>query len=68
MRLNKESSAISTTMIPITAIIRKDIRRLDNPATIPIIGGPIKNPKKPMLDTAANAMPGEMVVDLPAWL
>ena len=49
-------------------MMRKEMRRLNKPATKPIIGGPIKKPKNPMLDTAANAIPGEMVVDLPAWL
>ena len=53
---------------PINAIMMKDMRRLDAPATMPIRGGPIKNPKKPMLDTAASATPGDISLDFPAVL
>ncbi len=38
------------------------------PAIIPISGGPIKKPKKPMVDTAAIATPADITFDLPAAL
>src|SRR3712207_1491167 len=50
------------------AIIKKDTRKLVAPATKPIRGGPIKKPKKPMVDTAAKATPGDNTFDLPAAL
>src|SRR5687767_11400010 len=53
---------------PMAAIRRNEIRRLDMPAIRPITGGPIRNPRKPMLVTAASAAPGESVFDLPASL
>jgi hypothetical protein len=34
----------------------------------PISGGPIRNPRKPILETAASAIPGDSVSDLPASL
>ena len=46
----------------------KDQRRLDNSAIYPINGGPIKKPKKLMLDTKAIAIPGGMVGCFPAKL
>lgn len=45
-----------------------DQRKPANSAINPIKGGPIKNPRKPMVDTAANATPGDIVFDLPAAL
>ena len=51
---------------PTNAITVKDQRRLNMPAIKPIIGGPIKKPRKPIVETAARAMPGCRVVDLPA--
>ena len=56
------------TLSPINAMIKNEIFKLVAPATKPINGGPDKNPKKPMVDTAANATPGDMVFDLPASL
>src|SRR4051812_4407379 len=60
--------AIITTISPMMAMIKKDMRRLNNPATIPMSGGPIKNPRKPMLETAASAIPGETFFERPASL
>ena len=56
------------TLKPIRAITAKDNRKLDIPASTPISGGPIKNPKKLMVDTDARAMPGDNIFDLPAAL
>ncbi len=53
---------------PIHAINKKEMRKLKAPAIIPIRGGPIKNPKKPILETAVNAIPGEVIFDFPASL
>ena len=50
------------------AIMIKLTRRLEMPATMPISGGPARNPKKPILDTTASARPGEMFLDLHASL
>ena len=48
--------------------IAKDQRKSANWATIPIKGGPIKNPMKLIEETAANAIPADIVVDFPAAL
>ena len=48
--------------------IANDQRKSANCATIPIKGGPIKNPMKLIDDTAAKAIPADIVVDLPAAL
>src|SRR5688572_5928762 len=45
-----------------------DTRRLLACATNPIIGGPIKKPRYPIVETAANATPGETFFDFPAAL
>ncbi len=58
----------ATTLMPIAAISIKEIRRLAAPAIKPIIGGAIKNPANPIVDTAASATPGDMIFDLPAAL
>ena len=51
---------------PNAATIVKDQRRLDACAMKPISGGPNKNPRKLIVETAANANCGDMVLDLPA--
>lgn len=50
------------------AIIKNEIRKLKMPATNPMIGGPAKKPRKPILETAAKAIPGDICFDLPASL
>jgi hypothetical protein len=50
------------------AISVKDARSVASPAIKPIIGGPIKKPIKPSVETAASATPGFIVFDLPAAL
>ena len=62
------SVAITDTHNPIAAITTKEIRRLERPAIIPISGGPIKKPKKPIVETAAMATPADITLDLPAAL
>ena len=52
--------------IPIKAIIEKETLRSVAPATKPIKGGPIKKPKKPIVETAAIATPAESFLDFPA--
>ena len=51
---------------PNKAINANDQRKLDTCAIKPITGGPNKNPRKLMVDTAANANSGDMVLDFPA--
>ena len=51
---------------PRMAIKVNDQRKLIACAIKPINGGPIKKPRKPMVDTAAKAAPALIVVDLPA--
>lgn len=53
---------------PTTAITAKDKRKPAASAIKPINGGPIKNPRKEIDDTAASANPGFMVADFPARL
>ena len=62
-RINEASTAVAS---PKQAIKAKDQRRLDICAIKPITGGPNKNPRKPIVETAASATPGDMVFDLPA--
>ena len=59
---------INAILNPITAITTKEMRRLEIPAIIPIKGGPIRKPKKPIVDTAAIATPADITFDLPAEL
>ena len=59
---------IKETERPIQAIKIKDTLRLNRPANKPIIGGPNKKPKKPIVDTVASATPADSVLDLPATL
>ena len=54
---------MNVTLKPITERITKDIFKLVAPATKPIIGGPIKSPTKPSVDTAAIATPGLNLLD-----
>jgi len=53
---------------PSNAINAKDQRKLEVCAIKPIIGGPIKKPKKLIEDTIASATPGSIFFDLPARL
>ena len=53
---------------PKKAISVKDHCNPKASAIKPIMGGPTKNPRNPILDTAAKAIPGDSLVDLPAWL
>lgn len=64
-RINDANKAVHN---PKQAITLKDTRRLAACAMKPIRGGPNKKPKKPIVDTAASATPGNMVLDLPAEL
>ena len=56
------------TQTPMAAINVNDALNVAIPAIKPITGGPIKNPIKPIVDTAASATPGDMVFDRPAAL
>ena len=60
--------AITAIINPSTAINPSDTRKLVACATNPINGGPIKNPRYPIVDTAANATPGDNTFDRPAAL
>ena len=53
---------------PIIAMTVNDHRKPAISAIKPMRGGPIKNPRNPMVDTAAKATPGDMVVDFPVAL
>jgi hypothetical protein len=53
---------------PKTPIKANEKRKLDNSAMYPIIGGPIKKPRKLTLETIVNASPGGTVGFLPAML
>jgi len=53
---------------PIIAITVNDQRNPAISAIKPIKGGPIKNPKNPIVETAAKATPGDMVFDFPVAL
>lgn len=44
--------------IPIRATMANDQRRFNASAIKPIKGGPIKNPRKPIVETAASAAAG----------
>lgn len=54
------------TQTAIAARNRNEILRLEASAIKPIMGGPIKNPVKLIVETAAIAGPGCMVPDFPA--
>ena len=53
---------------PSIAITENDKRKLNAWAINPINGGPNRNPRNPIEETAVNARPGESDVDLPAVL
>jgi hypothetical protein len=53
---------------PVKATKVKEAFKLNKSAINPIKGGPIKNPKKEMVEMMANATPGEYILDLPAVL
>ena len=48
------------------AITVKDQRKPAVCAINPIKGGPNKKPRKPTVESAASAAPGDIVVDFPA--
>ena len=54
------------TQRPMQAITENDKRRLEIPASIPINGGPIRKPKKLMVDTDARAIPRQKRSDFTA--
>lgn len=54
--------------MPMQAISRNDALKVAMPAIKPIKGGPIINPENPMVDTAVNATPGDIVAVFPAEL
>ena len=58
-------NAISTPKIPMNA---NENRRLDSSAMQPIIGGPIKKPRKLTLETVVKAILGETFGFFPARL
>ena len=60
--------AIMVVDKPIIAITVNDQRKPASSAIKPIKGGPIKNPRNPIVDTAANATPGDIVFDFPVAL
>ena|SRR5688572_25944534 len=51
---------------PSNAISAKENLKLDASAINPIMGGPTRKPRNPMVETAESAMPGVILVDLPA--
>src|SRR5450432_2238639 len=53
---------------PIKAIKVNDTLKLVAPAIRPITGGPNKKPRKPIVDTADNAVPADNTFDFPATL
>jgi len=53
---------------PSTAINVNDHRKLKACAIKPINGGPRRNPKKPIVETAVNATPADIFFDFPAEL
>ena len=56
------------TNIPMHAIVANDHLKFDACAINPISGGPIKNPKKPIVETVAIAIPELILRDFPAML
>lgn len=50
------------------AIVASDHRRLEAWAMNPMSGGPIRNPKNPIVDTVAIAIPELILRDFPARL
>lgn len=63
---NSTLAAIITLQNANAAINAKDHFKLKVCAIKPMVGGPNKNPKNPIVDTAAIATPGDMVLLLPA--
>ena len=59
---------IAATHTPIKAISRNDALKVASPAIKPMIAGPISNPLKPIVDTAARATPGDIFGVFPAEL
>jgi hypothetical protein len=53
---------------PSKAIKVKDQRRLNISAMNPMMGGPMRKPINPILETVANATEGDKLADLPALL
>jgi hypothetical protein len=65
-RISLAREASNDTHKPIAATSANENRRLDRSAIRPISGGPSRKPKKLIDDTAASAIPADIVVDLPA--
>ena len=61
-------ATIRVIKMPKTPIKAKEKRKLDSSAMYPIIGGPIKNPKKLTLETVVSATLGDTFWFLPATL
>lgn len=53
---------------PIMAMKVNDALSVNAPAKKPMVGGPIRKPTKLIVDTAAIAVPADIVFDLPAAL
>ncbi len=53
---------------PNKAITAKEYRRFASAAIYPISGGPSRNPRNPILDTLARAIPGAILVAFAAVL
>lgn len=60
--------AIRVVVSPSKAIKIKETRKLLACAMNPMTGGPIKNPRYPMVETAASATPADTFFDFPAAL
>lgn len=60
--------AMIVVVSPSIAMSINDNRRLAASAIKPMIGGPNKNPRYPIVETAANATPGDNFLDRPAAL
>ena len=59
---------MTAIMVPMIAMRPKDMRKLEACAMNPIKGGPNRKPRYPIVETAAMATPGDMILDLPAAL
>src|SRR5450432_1388807 len=60
--------AITAISVPITAMSPNEMRRFVAWAINPIKGGPNKNPRYPIVETAAIATPGDIILDFPTVL
>ena len=67
MRL-RSNGDINATIIPTQPIKANEKRKLDISAIYPIIGGNKRNPKNPIVETIAIAMPDGNLRERPAKL